>query len=460
MKKLISIFACVCLVLTAMIVPTFAAGTSATITFDNTSKRTVANDNQQVWVENGITVTNDKGASSSNVNTSYYNPVRFYKDSSVTIEFTSAMAQIDVVANTATYAGNLASSITGATAIANGSVVTIVLATPSTSFTFACSAGQVRVNSITVNTEVTGNSGGGGSAFDPTGKTSSEIIDAAYQLTGSGTIDNATVTGKVVSIDTPYDSGYKNITVTISVEGTDKTIKCYRLSAEDADLATLAGLAIDDTITVKGNIVLYNNTPQFAQGTKMIDHVSGGGSAPVAPSDPKQIVDEAYALADGESLPYIATLTGKIDTIDDPYSDEFQNITLTIKVEGKEDKPIVCYRLKAAEGADGSVLVEGDVITVTGTLKNYGGTIEFVSSTFVMGAPDNGAGSGTGTGTGTGTGSDTGAGTGTGTGTDTGAGETDKGTTSPATGDSFVVFAVMALVAAAVVVFATKKVRA
>ena len=33
-----------------------------------------------------------------------------------------------------------------------------------------------------------------------------------------------------------------------------------------------------------------------------------------------------------------------------------------------------CYRLKG-EGAD--QLAEGDVITVTGTIKNYKGTIEF-----------------------------------------------------------------------------------
>ena len=38
------------------------------------------------------------------------------------------------------------------------------------------------------------------------------------------------------------------------------------------------------------------------------------------------------------------------------------------------DKPIQCYRLKG-EGAD--IIGEGDTITVTGTLKNYKGTIEF-----------------------------------------------------------------------------------
>ena len=48
-----------------------AADPTATITFDNTSKRTVGTTSQQVWKENGITVTNNKASSSSNVNTSY-----------------------------------------------------------------------------------------------------------------------------------------------------------------------------------------------------------------------------------------------------------------------------------------------------------------------------------------------------------------------------------------------------
>ena len=86
------------------------------------------------------------------------------------------------------------------------------------------------------------------------------------------------------------------------------------------------------------------------------------------------IVDEAYALENGEALSYEATLTGEIISVDTPYSADYKNITVTIKIAGREDKPIMCYRLKG-EGAD--ALMPGDIITVTGTLKNYKGTIEF-----------------------------------------------------------------------------------
>ena len=76
------------------------------------------------------------------------------------------------------------------------------------------------------------------------------------------------------------------------------------------------------------------------------------------------IVDEAYALENGEALSYEATLTGEIISIDTPYSADYKNITVTIKIAGREDKPIMCYRLKG-EGAD--ALMPADIITVTGT---------------------------------------------------------------------------------------------
>ena len=98
----------------------------------------------------------------------------------------------------------------------------------------------------------------------------------------------------------------------------------------------------------------------------------------------QQIVDEAYALPEGACLPYTATLTGTVISIDTPYSSTYQNITVTMAVEGREDKPIGCYRLKG-EGAD--TLAVGDIITVTGTLTNYYGTIEFAQGCMLEDVP-------------------------------------------------------------------------
>ncbi len=204
--------------------------------------------------------------------------------------------------------------------------------------------------------------------------TPAEIVDLAYNVEeGVTTEDSYTLTGVISAIDTPWSADYQNITVIIKVEGKeDKPIMCYRLKngegVEGADT-----LAIGDTITVTGVFKNYNGTIEFDAGCTL-DAVTKGSGAPEAPSDPAEIVDAGYALADGDSLPYEATLTGKIITIDTPYSADYGNITVTIEIEGKEDKPIMCYRLKGGEE-----LAVGDTISVTGYIKNYSGTIEFNS---------------------------------------------------------------------------------
>ena len=86
------------------------------------------------------------------------------------------------------------------------------------------------------------------------------------------------------------------------------------------------------------------------------------------------IVDAAYELKSGEAMEEKQTLTGKVISIDTAYREDYGNVTVTIQIAGREDKPIKCYRMKG-EGVE--VLKVGDEITVTGILKNYNGTIEF-----------------------------------------------------------------------------------
>lgn len=154
MKKFISALLVV-MMLVAMIPATVLAATeTATITFDNTSKRTTYTTEQQVWVENNVTVTNNKSASTSNVG-NYSNPARFYKSSELIVEFPMNMTQIVFTCGSTSYATAMANSITsGATVTTSGSAVTAVLDTPATSFTVAAMSAQVRVASITVTYEV------------------------------------------------------------------------------------------------------------------------------------------------------------------------------------------------------------------------------------------------------------------------------------------------------------------
>ena len=126
-------------------------GDTATIDFSDVAYRTVRTDDQQVWVANGITVTNDKGASTSNVG-DYAAPARFYKSSNLTIAAEKAFTQIVFNCDDykTTYPTDLQNSITSGSVSVNGTVVTVTLDSAATSFAITNLAGQVRVDSITV----------------------------------------------------------------------------------------------------------------------------------------------------------------------------------------------------------------------------------------------------------------------------------------------------------------------
>ena len=189
-----------------------------------------------------------------------------------------------------------------------------------------------------------------------------KVLTEAYALPqGEALTYDSILTGEIISIEEAYSTQYKNITLTIAVPGYEEMpIECYRLKGTGAE-----ALAVGDTISVFGSIKNYKGKIEFDTGCTLYI---------LAPNDPKQIVADAYALGEGEELPYEATLTGKIVSIDDAYSAQYKNITVTMAVEGCETQPIVCYRMK---GAGVENLQVGDIITAVGTIKNFYGKIEF-----------------------------------------------------------------------------------
>ena len=188
------------------------------------------------------------------------------------------------------------------------------------------------------------------------------IIPDAYALESYEFLSyDAILTGKIVSIDEAYSSQYNNITVTIAVEGYEEyPIQCYRLKGAGIDT-----LVEGDEISVFGSIKNHKGTVEFDTGCTLVVN---------APTDPAQILAEAYALEQGAELPYEAILTGTITSVDEAYSEQYKNITVTMVVAGCEDKPIKCYRMKGEGVAD---LKVGDIITVGGIIKNFYGTVEF-----------------------------------------------------------------------------------
>ena len=122
----------------------------ATLTFDDTTKRTTFTTSQQIWEENGITFTNDKSASNTNV-ANYSKPVRLYQNSKITVEAPGEITVIVFDCNSTSYASELKNSI-GATAEVEVSSdkVTVTLNGTSAEFVIEKLTAQVRMDAVTV----------------------------------------------------------------------------------------------------------------------------------------------------------------------------------------------------------------------------------------------------------------------------------------------------------------------
>ena len=128
-----------------------AEPTAYSVSFADKANRTEFSSSKQVWVQNGVTITNEKASSTSNV-ADYANPARFYKSSSLTFA-AKGMVKIEITCNTSSYATALANSISDAnvTVTTNDKVVTITFKAATDSWTIASlTGGQVRVDSLVV----------------------------------------------------------------------------------------------------------------------------------------------------------------------------------------------------------------------------------------------------------------------------------------------------------------------
>ena len=115
----------------------------ATISFADKANRTNYTTSQQVWEQNGITVTNDKSSSTSNVG-DYYNPARFYKSSDVKIEAPGAILSISINVS------GLESKYVTPWGTADNGIVTITLDGTSNTYEIKTLSAQARAYSMTV----------------------------------------------------------------------------------------------------------------------------------------------------------------------------------------------------------------------------------------------------------------------------------------------------------------------
>ena len=126
-------------------------GNAVTIAMNDAANRTSLTTEKQVWEQNGITVTNDKAASKTNV--ADYVPARFYQNSNLTVAY-PGMTKIEFKCNDykSTYAPALVATLeaAGYIATADGLVVTLEFESAVDSIVIENLTAQVRFDTITV----------------------------------------------------------------------------------------------------------------------------------------------------------------------------------------------------------------------------------------------------------------------------------------------------------------------
>ena len=242
----------------------------ATLSFANTAQRTSLSDEQQVWTQNGVTLTNNKGSGSDIVDNS--NPARFYKNSEIIVTHTSnEITTIVFDCNSNNYATALQNSIgtiSGATVSNSSDKVTVSFTSAVESFAVTLSSGQVRLDQLTV-------TAGGGTSTTysnyvtnccntpaPTNGAYTSVSGTEIKLTWNGTVSRYHITCANPIIDDHTES--TSYTVSSLTECEEYT---FYVSADPKEGCESEAIAI---------------TAQPFSGAKTVNYDYNGGSGPIA----------------------------------------------------------------------------------------------------------------------------------------------------------------------------------
>ena len=236
--------------------------TSATLAFDDKTQRASYSTSQQMWAQNGITFTNNKGTSSNNV-ADYAKPARCYKGSSITIEVARAISKIEFDCNNSTYAADLASSI-GNAASASGDKVTVNITPASTTFSVASLTAQVRLDALTVTFST------GEEQVKPAAPTFS--VAGGYKFYPTMSLEISAVEGVIY----------------YTVDGNEPTVESIPYSS---------AITLDETTTVKAIAVVDGVASDVVTAVykKVASSVEGS------------VADALECYVDGEEIPAVVT---------------------------------------------------------------------------------------------------------------------------------------------------------
>ena len=330
----------------------------ATLSFANKAQRTSFSTSVQVWEQNGITFTNNKSASTTNV-ADYAKPVRLYASSNVVVECSLGnITEIVFDCNSSSYATALKNSIgtTAPTSVSNDKV-TVTLDGATNSFTIAKLTAQVRMDALTV-TYVA--AGGGTEVSKPVTPT----------LTAGGNF--------VGSIEIEISCATEGAEIYYTTDGSEPT--------EDSE-PYVEAFDVTETTTVKA--IAVNEAGASNVTTQVYTRVATTPEISFDEATFEEYVEVTIEAAEGTTAYY--TLNGKTPT---KTSDEYTN-PLTIKADATlqviaydEDgyaSPVVKQAFKkASSGSTGgestgkATLVEdvddltiGDKVVIVAADSNY-----------------------------------------------------------------------------------------
>ncbi len=241
--------------------------TDVTISFASTAHRTSQDTSKQVWANEGVTFTNNKGTGSNVAN--YSNPIRLYQNSNIVITAPGNITSIKFVANSSSYATALKNSI-GSSVSASGSDVVVILDGSSNTFTVATLTAQVRLNSVTV-TYIAG-----GDVVVKESQTLS-FPQNAYSVVEDDTFDAPTVIG--AQTDVTYTSSNTAVatvdanTGVVTILSTGETT--ITATAVEDDTYQEASASYTLTVTPKpvetdGTYTLLTNLADLKVGDKIV----------------------------------------------------------------------------------------------------------------------------------------------------------------------------------------------
>ena len=181
--------------------------------------------------------------------------------------------------------------------------------------------------------------------------------------------------------------GCGNDTVTDKTDGspTVASVTASTDAAATKPIASSTALQVEPTDETKDTTAPSATKPTagssvVAPSTTVTASPTTTATKPTASAADKALVDRAFQLGVGAKIENV-TLTGVV-TSGEGYSAGYNNATFDLQVEGTNGvRTIYCYRVKPADASRREV-AEGDWLSLSGTIQNYKGTIEFYPATY------------------------------------------------------------------------------